>query len=134
MSATKPEKPLTKSQLVSAIAAKQGLTKTVVDQVLDGLNETVHEQLGANGPGSIVIPGLLKLRAVAKAAQPERSGVNPFTKQPITIPAKPASRKVKASVIKALKEAVALGHTSRWRSKRPFPRPFTFGVQRSLWN
>ena len=36
----------------------------------------------------------------------ERQGVNPFTKEPITIPAKPASKKVRATALKALKDLV----------------------------
>jgi DNA-binding protein HU-beta len=44
---------------------------------------------------------------VKKPATKARQGVNPFTKQPITIPAKPASKSVRARPIKAIKEAVA---------------------------
>ena len=53
----------------------------------------VVEQL--KSAGELTLPGLVKLTAVHKPATPEREGVNPFTKQPITIKAKPASTTVK---------------------------------------
>jgi nucleoid DNA-binding protein len=53
-----------------------------------------------------VIPGLVKLRVVKKPATKERQGINPFTKEPITIPAKPASKKVRATALKNLKDLV----------------------------
>lgn len=107
MSKTSTAKPLTKSQLIAEIAEKQGLTKVVVQGIFDALQQTVAAQLGKKGPGVVVIPGLLKLRTVEKPATVARDGVNPFTKQKIKIAAKPATRKVKAAAIKALKDAVA---------------------------
>jgi nucleoid DNA-binding protein len=43
---------------------------------------------------------------VKKPATKERQGINPFTKEPITIPAKPASRKIRSTPLKALKDLV----------------------------
>lgn len=101
------KKPLTKAQLITILAEKQGLPKTTVTAILDTLSETAQAQLAKKGPGVFVLPGVVKLRAVDKAATKEREGINPFTKQKITIAAKPASRKVKAAPAKALKDAVA---------------------------
>ena len=53
-----------------------------------------------------MIPGLLKLKAVKKPATKDRPGINPFTKQPITIKGKPASKKIRASALKALKDLI----------------------------
>ena len=39
-----------------------------------------------------------------KPATPERTGVNPFTKQPQVFPAKPESRTVKVTALKGLKD------------------------------
>jgi hypothetical protein len=60
--------------------------------------------------GVVVVPGIVKLRAVDKPATPERQGVDPFTKQPKTFAAKPASKKVKASPLKNIKDAVRRLH------------------------
>lgn len=107
MTKSASKKALTKSQLITALAEKQGLPKATVTAFLDALSETAQAQLAKKGPGVFVLPGVVKLRAVDKPATKEREGINPFTKQKITISAKPASRKVKAAPVKALKDAVA---------------------------
>ena len=56
--------------------------------------------------GEFVIPGLLKLRSIKKPATKDRPGINPFTKQPITIKGKPAQKKVRATALKALKDLI----------------------------
>ena len=106
MTATKPTK-LTKSQVILAVSEQTELSKKDVGRVFEALSELVAKQLvGRGSPGEVTIPGLLKLKAVKKPATKEREGINPFTKEPITIAAKPASKKVKAIPIKALKEMV----------------------------
>jgi len=52
------------------------------------------------------IPGLLKLRVVKKPARKARKGVNPFTGEEMMFKAKPASKAVKATTLKALKDMV----------------------------
>ena len=99
-------KRLTKSQVVSELAEMAELDKKSVNRVFDGLAELIKKQLGARGPGEFVIPGLIKLRAVKKPATKDRPGINPFTKQPITIKGKPASKKVRATPLKSLKDLV----------------------------
>jgi nucleoid DNA-binding protein len=99
-------KRLTKSQVVSELADITELDKKSINKVFDGLTEIIKKQLGSRGPGEFVIPGLLKLRAVKKAATKDRPGINPFTKQPIIIKGKPASKKIRASALKALKDLI----------------------------
>jgi len=99
-------KRLTKSQVISELAETTELDKKSINRVFDGLTDIIKKQLGARGPGEFVIPGLLKLRAVKKPATKDRPGINPFTKQPITIKGKPASKKIRASALKALKDLV----------------------------
>jgi DNA-binding protein HU-beta len=99
-------KRLTKSQVLSEISQLTELDKKSVGSVFDGLTELIKKQLGARGPGEFVIPGLLKLRAVKKPATKDRPGINPFTKEPITIKGKPASKKVRATALKALKDLI----------------------------
>jgi DNA-binding protein HU-beta len=106
MAATKTTK-LTKAQVILALSEQTELSKKDVARIFEALSALVAKQLvGRGGPGEVTIPGLLKLKAVKKPATKEREGINPFTKEPITIAAKPASKKVKAIPIKALKEMV----------------------------
>jgi nucleoid DNA-binding protein len=99
-------KRLTKAQVISELSDLTELDKKSINKVFDGLTELIKKQLGPRGPGEFVIPGLLKLRAVKKPATKEHPGINPFTKQPITVPAKPASKKVRATALKALKDLI----------------------------
>jgi nucleoid DNA-binding protein len=100
-------KRLTKAQVIGEIASATELDKKSVNRVFETLSEIIRKQLvGRGGPGEFVIPGLVKLRVVKKPATKERQGINPFTKEPITIPAKPASKKVRATALKALKDLV----------------------------
>lgn len=97
---------LSKSQFVAAVADKAGLSKKQAAAALMAVNDVVVNQLGKKGSGEVTIPGLLKLTVQTKPATPERPGINPFTKEPITIKAKPARKVIKARPVKALKEAV----------------------------
>jgi len=97
-------KSLTKSQLLSEVAERSGITKKQVGEVLDALRDVVVEQLKSKAP--VTVPGLLKLTLKDKPAVPARAGINPFTKEPTTFKAKPASKAVKALPLKALKDAV----------------------------
>jgi nucleoid DNA-binding protein len=101
-----PLSKLTKAQITAALADSTGLDKKAVNGVLDALAALVSKQLGSDGPGEITIPGLVKLKAKATPATADRPGVNPFTKEPMTIKGKPASRKVRVSPVKALKDQV----------------------------
>lgn len=99
-------KRLTKAQVITHIAEATDLDKKSVNHVFEALTELIRKQLGARGPGEFVIPGLLKLRAVKKPATKDRPGINPFTKEPITIKGKPASKKIKATALKQLKDLI----------------------------
>jgi nucleoid DNA-binding protein len=99
-------KRLTKAQVVAELANGSDLDKKSVARVFESLQDLIRKQLSTRGPGEFVVPGLVKLRVVKKPATKERAGINPFTKEPITIPAKPASKKVRATALKALKDLV----------------------------
>jgi DNA-binding protein HU-beta len=99
-------KRLTKAQVVAEISTASDLDKKSVARVFDALQDLIRKQLTGRGPGEFVVPGLVKLRVVKKPATKERQGINPFTKEPITIPAKPASKKVRATALKSLKDLV----------------------------
>ena len=57
--------------------------------------------------GTFILPGFAKFVVVKKPATKARPGINPFTKEAITIAAKPASKKVRARPVKAIKDVVA---------------------------
>lgn len=97
-------KGMTKSEFIVALADKSGLQKKDITAVLEALDSIVVSELKKNG--EITLPGLLKVKAVNKPAQPAREGINPFTKEKIMVKAKPASLAVKAGAVKALKDAV----------------------------
>jgi len=82
------------------------LSKKDAGAALEAMNLVIIEQLGKQGPGEVIIPGLLKLNKVEKPAVPARQGINPFTREPTTFKARPASRSVRARPVKALKDAI----------------------------
>ncbi len=98
----------TKSQILSTIADNTGLSKKEVTSVLDEVAGLAHAHLKNGGSGEFSVPSLgIKLRRVIKAAREARKGTNPFTGEEIMIKAKPATTSVKATALKALKDAVA---------------------------
>ena len=99
-------KRLTKSQVMAELAELTELDKKSINRVFDGLTEIIKKQLGSRGPGEFVIPGLLKLKTVKKKAIPAGERRNPFTGQMQHFPAKPASKKVRATALKALKDLI----------------------------
>jgi len=91
-------KVMTKSQLVSLVAEKSGITKAAANGILDLLASTAVSETKKNG--QFVIPGLGKL---VKSQRKARMGRNPQTGEAIKIPAKTV---VKFRVAKACKDAV----------------------------
>jgi nucleoid DNA-binding protein len=96
----------TKNEIFGAIAEKSGVARKDVARIFDALGELIAKELGKKGPGQFVVPGLLKLKVVRKPATKAKQGINPFTKEPMTIKAKPARNVVRAVPMKALKELV----------------------------
>lgn len=98
---------LTKAQVFTALSEQTQLSKKDIANVFEALTNVMSQQLTGRGkPGEFVVPGLFKLAVVKKPATKKREGINPFTKEPITIAAKPASKKVRVTVLKALKDLV----------------------------
>ena len=104
---TKGTKKLTKSGLIQAIVDSigEGIARKDVKAVLEALTEVGHKELKKNG--LFLLPGFAKFVVIKKPARPARKGINPFTKEPTTFAAKPASKAVKARPIKSIKDAVA---------------------------
>jgi len=105
MSAT-ASKPLSKTEVVSALAEGTGLSKQQVNDFFEELTSLIAKNLGEGGPGVFNIPGMMKVKVVRKEAKPEREGLDPFTKEKRIFKAQPAKNVVKVSALKKLKDAV----------------------------
>jgi nucleoid DNA-binding protein len=99
-------KPMNKTEVLTALAEATGLTKQQVGQVFDELSKLIGKNLGNEGPGTFAVPGLMQIRVVRKPAMPERTGLDPFTKQERLFKAKPAKNVVKVTALKGLKDLV----------------------------
>ena len=105
--ATNTQKPPTKSEIYAQIVADTGLTRKDVAAVFDSLNSQIKKNLGGRAaPGMFTLPGLMKMRVVKKPATKARKGVNPFTGEEMMFKAKPASKAVKVTALKGLKDMV----------------------------
>jgi DNA-binding protein HU-beta len=89
-------KPMTKSQIIAAVAEKSDISKVQAKDALDALAVLAYEG-AADG---FTIPGLGKLVKVDRAA---RQGRNPATGETIQIAAKTV---LKFRIAKAAKDAV----------------------------
>ncbi len=94
--AKETDKPMTKAQIIQALAEETGLTKKIINEVLQKLVELAYAQ----APASFVIPGLGKLLVVQRKA---RIQINPQTKEKMKVPAK---KVLKFRIAKAAKDAV----------------------------
>ena len=91
-------KPMTKTQLVAAIADAMGSDKKTASAALDAIAEVVTKEVAEGG--AVTLPGIGK---VSCKARPERQVRNPATGETIT---KPADKQVKVTIAKVLKDSV----------------------------
>ena len=91
---------MNKQDLINEIAARTSLSKAQATQAVDALGDIAQHHLVKPG-AELVLPGIGKLKAAAKAARTAR---NPKTGEEIAIAARTA---VKLVVAKVLKDAVA---------------------------
>lgn len=91
-------KPMTKAQLVAALAEKMGSDKKTANAAVDALSEIITSEVA--GGGAVTIPNVGKISCRARPARMVR---NPATGEQIH---KPADKVVKMSIAKALKDSV----------------------------
>jgi DNA-binding protein HU-beta len=91
-------KPMTKAQLVGAMAEAMGSDKKTASAALDALSGIITSQVASGG--AVAIPNIGK---VVCRARPERMVRNPATGEQVK---KPADKVVKVMIAKQLKEAV----------------------------
>ncbi|CUX83006.1 MAG: DNA-binding protein HU-beta [Roseibaca calidilacus] len=91
-------KPMTKTQLVAALAEEMDADKKTANAALDAIAALVMREVAAGG--AVTLPGIGKVMC---RARPERQVRNPATGETMT---KEADRAVKVTIAKALKDAV----------------------------
>lgn len=106
-----PMKPIktsfNKTSLAAHLAETTGVEPRGVKAVMAALESTMLASVSRKGASGFVLPGLLKVTAVAVPAKKARKGINPFTKEETIFKAKPASVKLKVRPLKKLKDAAA---------------------------
>ena len=95
---------ISKSELIQKVADAVSLPKKDVKAVIEQLASVGYKELKKSG--EFVLPGFAKFIVVKKPATPERSCINPFTKEPTVFKAKPARKILKVRPVKAAKDAV----------------------------
>ena len=102
---------LSKTQLIKevqthldAAVPKWPLSQAAIEAVIVSLASVCQTNL--NDGRTVEIPGVVRLKTIEKAAQPEKQRLNPFTKKMITVAAKSATKKIKLAPVKALKDAI----------------------------
>ncbi|WGH80233.1 HU family DNA-binding protein [Jannaschia ovalis] len=91
-------KPMTKTQLVAALAEKMDTDKKTANTALDAITGIITEEV-SNG-GAVTLPGVGKIMC---RERPERMVRNPATGEQFK---KDADKVVKMTIAKALKESV----------------------------
>lgn len=90
---------MNKAELINAIAAESGLSKTDAKKALDAFVSSVSGALKDGDKVSLVGFGTFSV-----SERGERSGINPSTKAPIKIPAKKVAKfKAGAELSEAIK-------------------------------
>jgi DNA-binding protein HU-beta len=99
-------KLMSKSDLIKKIVEQHSnnMTRKDVKAVIESLATIGYKEL--NKSGVFLVPGFAKFVVIKKPATKERSGINPFTKEPTIFKAKPARKIVRARPVKAAKDAV----------------------------
>ncbi|MEX1233674.1 HU family DNA-binding protein [Roseovarius nanhaiticus] len=91
-------KPMTKTQLVAALADEMGSDKKTAGTALDSIINVITREV--SGGGAVTLPGVGKIYC---RERPERMVRNPATGEQIK---KDADKVVKMTIAKALKDSV----------------------------
>jgi len=107
MAGNKSAKPMSKSEVFSAIAESTGLSRKDVAKVFDELAGLIGKNIGKKGPGVFAVPGLMKITVIRKPATKATTRPNPFKPgEMMQVAAKPARNVVKVRPLKSLKAMV----------------------------
>lgn len=92
------QKPMTKTQLVAALADEMGSDKKTAGAALDAVTSVITKEVA--GGGAVTLPGVGKVYCRERPARMVR---NPATGEQV---AKEADKVVKVTIAKALKDSV----------------------------
>ncbi|CAM4387230.1 HU family DNA-binding protein [Palleronia rufa] len=92
------QKPMTKTQLVAALADKMDAQKKDASEALDAITAIITEEVSSGG--AVTLPGVGKIYC---RERPERMVRNPATGEQMK---KDADKVVKMTIAKALKDSV----------------------------
>jgi DNA-binding protein HU-beta len=91
-------KPMTKTQLIKALAAKMRVDREVASSALEAIVEVITEEVSSGG--AVTLPGVGKIYC---RERPERMVRNPATGEQIK---KEADKVIKMVIAKALKDSI----------------------------
>ncbi len=99
-------KRYTKTEILNEIATNTDLDRKQVAAVFDELGSIVERHVRKRAAGEFILPGLLKITTVKKAARAARKNVpNPFKPgEVMDVPRKPASTRIRVTPLKKLKD------------------------------
>ena len=98
---------MNRRDLVLAVAERTGSDRKTADAAVAAVTESI---VAAVTKGDVVsISGFAKFYRRTKPATKARKGTNPFTGEEMIFKAKPASKTVKVTPLKAFKDTVASG-------------------------
>jgi DNA-binding protein HU-beta len=100
-------KLMSKSELIQKIVEQYSndVARKDVKGIIETLAAIGYKEL--NKSGAFLVPGFAKFVVIKKPATKERSGINPFTKEPTIFKARSARKIIRARPVKAVKDAVA---------------------------
>ena len=101
-------KRYTKTEILNEIANNTDVERKQVVAVLDELGSIIERHVRKRAAGEFILPGLLKIATVKKAARAARKNVpNPFKPgEVMDVPGKPASTRIRVTPLKKLKDYV----------------------------
>lgn len=106
---------VTRTQLVRELAERSESDRKSAAEFLANFEQIVKENV-AQGE-NVVLSGFVKFSRRATPARPARKGINPFTGEPTTFKAKPASKAPRVTALAAFKEVVASGKAPKAAKK-----------------
>ena len=96
---------MNKTQLVAEVSSEASVDTRTVKAVLEALEHVVVSSVRKGE--AVSLPGFVKFSRKDVKAKPARKGINPFTQEPTTFKAKPASKAPRVTVLKRFKDEVA---------------------------
>lgn len=96
---------MNKSQFIQAVSQEAGVSRSEAKRLVEAFESVVVSNVRTGE--TITLSGFCKFARKDVAAKPRRRGRNPFTGEEQWFQAKPASKGVRVTALKAFKDAVA---------------------------